>query len=670
MRDGYYLSSYLTIPGLHRLAMVSYRHDNNVSLWRKDGSQIQLLGHWEFERMSGLKHHRTPFLSMEDLRTFVNGLIRPFGVSLDDMTEVWGTPGLATTNDYHFVEEYPELSFHSIAHLYSAMLLDSETFFDGDILALAVDGGPDRLLDQQYKRYWFTGAVSRRGVVETFPVASPGLLYSTAKDRFKMREGTLMALATATTATGRCDREAILDKFDFTGLAALEGAPLAFEEIVAQVRATATTDPDFTEEESFVSAAMKEIQAISVMAMERNIETALERYDLDPARTHLALAGGYALNCPTNSHLMAKYGFRGFLAPPCVDDGGQAVGIGLAAFHKKTGGERFTFSFPGAYLGRQDDDLDGALAEFGEYVADVRDLDLDQAVRDILAEPIAWFHGRSEIGPRALGNRSLIGDPTSRAAKDALNQFKLREWWRPVAPVVLEDQLDEWFEDSRPSPYMLETFTIREERRHQIQAVAHLDYSARVQSLNAGQNPALHALLTAFHRHTGVPMLCNTSLNDKGEPIIDTIREAINFCLRRRISVGYFNGRRVAFRNFDAYPAEGPYPRMRQPFTDLSESRARAVHAELNPHGLPELYLHVLFLDLALSGKFDLRTEEGAAEAFEAVDSRLRADPSLRQAAERSMRRAEHRFTTFGPDALLNLELGAVRQITAPDRAQ
>ncbi|MCA2228531.1 carbamoyltransferase C-terminal domain-containing protein [Nonomuraea aurantiaca] len=664
MRDGYYLSSYLTIPGLHRLAMVSYRHDNNVSLWHKEGSEIKLLGHWEFERLSGLKHHRTPFLGMEDLRRFVNGLIGAFGVSLDDMNEVWGTPGLATTDDYHFVAEYPDISFHSVAHLYSAMLLDSETFFEGDILGLAVDGGPDRLLDQRYKRFWFTGAVSRRGVVETFPVASPGLLYSTAKNRFKMREGTLMALATATTATGQCDRESILDKFEFTGLAALENAPLALDEIVSEVRATSTVDPDFTEEESFVSAVMKEVQAVSVMSMERNIDTALEKFRLDPAGTHLALAGGYALNCPTNSHLMAKYGFRGLLAPPCVDDGGQAVGIGLAAFHKKSEGRRFSFRFPGAYLGRSDNGLDGALAEFEEFVADVSDLDYDTAVRDILAEPVAWFDGRSEIGPRALGNRSLIGDPTSRAAKDALNQFKLREWWRPVAPVVLEDHLEKWFEDSRPSPYMLETFTIREDRRSRIPAVAHLDYSARVQSLNAEQNPRLHALLTAFHGHTGVPMLCNTSLNDKGEPIIDTIREAINFCLRRRISVGYFNGRRVAFRNFDSYPADGPYPRTTEPFTEITESRAQAVHAELNPHGLPELYLHVLFLDLSLSEKFDLRVEEEAAAAFEAVDSRLRADPSLRQAAERSMRRAEQRFTKFGPDALLNLELGAVRQIT------
>ncbi|WP_433261229.1 carbamoyltransferase C-terminal domain-containing protein [Actinosynnema sp. CS-041913] len=663
MRDGYYLSTYLTVPGLHRVARVSYRHDHNVSLWRKDGPEVRLLAHWELERLSGLKHHRTPFLTESDLRGFLDGLLRPHGVSLADVVETWGTPGLSTVDDYHLVAEHPDIAYHSLGHLYSALLLDSDVFFGGTTLGFAVDGGPDRLVDRRYKRHWFSGALVRRGAVEIFPVASPGLLYSTAKDRFGMREGTLMALATATKAVGHCDREAVLDQVDFTGVASLEHAPAALERIVARVRETADADPEFTEEESLVSAVMKEVQAISVLVMERNVERALARFDLDPAETHLALSGGYALNCPTNSHLMAKYGFRGFLAPPCVDDGGQSIGMGLAAFHKKTAGERFEFSFPGAYLGREDRDLDGALREFAGFVDDVGDIDHDQAVRDILAEPVVWFSGRSEIGPRALGNRSLIADPTSMAAKDTLNRFKLREWWRPVAPVVLEDHLADWFEDSRPSPYMLETFTIRGDRRHLIPAVAHLDHSARVQSVNPGQNPELHALLTAMHRRTGVPMLCNTSLNDKNEPIIDTIREAFNFCLRRRVGVGYFNGRRVAFRNFDAYRADGPYPRAREPFVGFPAERETAVRAEENPHGLPDLYLHVLLLDLTAQDRFDLRTVEGAAAAREAVEHRLREDPGLAEAAERSMARAEHRFTNFGTSQLLGLELDAVRRV-------
>jgi carbamoyltransferase len=194
---------------------------------------------------------------------------------------------------------------------------------------------------------------------------------------------------------------------------------------------------------------MKEVQAISVMMMERNVERALDRFDLDPAQVHLAMSGGYALNCPTNSHLVEKYGFRGLLAPPFVSDGGQSVGIALWAFHRRLG--RFDFRFPGAYLGRADDDLDTVLHEHAAFVFDVSEIDHDIAVADLRSGPVVWFHGRSESGPRALGNRSLLADPRSLAAKDALNEIKSREWWRPVAPVVLEDQLAEWFERSRPS---------------------------------------------------------------------------------------------------------------------------------------------------------------------------------------------------------------------------
>lgn len=669
MKDGYYLSTYLNPAGLHRLAHVAYRHDNNVSLWHKDGTRVRLLAHWQLERLSGLKFHRTPFLDAADERCFLDSLLSGFGLSLADMVEVWGTPGLDTIDDYHLVAEYPDLAYHSLAHLYSAMLLDSEAFFDGTILGFAVDRGPDRVLDRRFKRHWFAGGVSRQGLLETFPVDSPGPLYGVAKDKLKMREGTLMALATATKAIGTCDREAVLREFDFTGIDSMKQAPLAFDLIETQVRATVSLDPQFSEHESLVSAIMKEVQAISVMIMERNVERALDRFGLEPSRTRLALAGGYALNCPTNSHLIAKYGFAGLLAPPCVSDEGQALGIGLAAFHKKLGGERFEFTFPGPYLGRADDGLDAALTEFGDFVAEVSVLDEEIAVSDILRHPVAWFDGRSEIGPRALGNRSLLADPTSQAAKATLNEIKLREWWRPVAPVVLEEELAGWFVDSRPSAHMLETFLIRDGRRDRIPAVAHLDDSARVQSLGREQNPALYGLVRAFHRRTGVPMLCNTSLNDKGEPIIDTIREAFNFCLRRRVPVGYFNGRRVVFRAAESYTLDTPLPRDRDPFVAIPPERAEAVRAESNPYRLPDLYLHILLLDFDLNDRLDLRTEQGAAAARQAVEARLRAEPGLREAAESSMRRTARRFVTFGQDHIHDTDHAATRGALEPPRS-
>jgi hypothetical protein len=647
MRDGHYLSAYLNPAGLHRLANVRLRHDHNVSLWHKEGARITLVRHWELERLSGQKMHRTPFLDLADETAFLDRLLTPLGLGVDDMVEVWGTPDLATTDDYHLVDELPELAFHSLAHLYSAVLMDSEVFFDGTIIGLAVDRGPDRLLDRRVKDQWFAGCVVRSGELDVFPVESPGSLYCEARDVFRTREGSLMALATASKAAGHCDREQVLAEYRFDRKDVVEQSRAAFDSVYRQVADTFVVDPDFTEQESLTSAVMKEIQAISVLVMERNIDRIVERHGVDTRQAHLAIAGGYALNCPTNSHLMAKYGFRGFLAPPSVGDDGQSVGIALAAFHKKMPG-RFDFAYPGPYLGREDTDVDGALAAFADFVAAVDDYDEDTAVDDILAGPVVWFDGASEVGPRALGNRSLLGDPTSAAAKDALNEVKSRQWWRPVAPVILEDRLDEWFENSRPSPYMLETFTIRPEQRERIPAVAHLDHSARVQSVARRQNPALYDLVAAFGRRTGVPILCNTSLNDNGEPIIDTIAEAVNFCLRRRIPVAYLNGRRVLLRHFDSYRVDTPLPRTHEPFSVVPPERAAALRAELNPHDLSDLHLFLYLSDLELGARQEIDTAQGAEAVRDLLDARLAADPGLRGSAERTMERNALHFSAYG----------------------
>lgn len=652
MKDGFYLATYLNPAGLHRLAHVRLRHDNNISLWEKTGSTIRLVRHWELERITGQKMHRTPFLDRATETSFINDLLAPLDLKLGDMVEVWGTPDLDTADDYHLVAELPGIAFHSVSHLYSAILMDSEVYFDGTIIGLAVDRGPDRLLDRRFKEHWFAGCVVRSGKADIFPVESPGALYSEARDRFDTREGSLMALATASKAAGRCDRAAILAEHRFDRLDVVESSRAAFDRIYREVQRTFTQDEDFSERESFVSAVMKEVQAISVAVMERNIDRIIAEHDIDTAAAHLAIAGGYALNCPTNSHLMAKYGFRGFLAPPSVGDDGQSIGIALAAFAKKMP-SRFEFRYPGPYLGRTDTDLDTALRRFAGHIADVSDLDEDRAVTDILAGPVAWLDGASEVGPRALGNRSILGDPTTSASKDALNVVKRREWWRPVAPVVMVDRMAEWFEDSRPSPYMLETFMVRPDRRAAIPAVAHLDCSARVQSLSREQNPRLYDLIAAFDRRTGVPMLCNTSLNDKGEPIIDTIAEAISFCLSRRVPIAYVNGHRVELRDFDGYPLDGPLPRTHEPFSVIPPDRADAVRHEFNPHGLPDVELYLYLADLELCAREDIRTEEGAAAVLAIVRQRLAEQPGLRTATEHAIEKNRVHFSAYGWQPLI-----------------
>jgi len=345
------------------------------------------------------------------------------------------------------------------------------------------------------------------------------------------------------------------------------------------------------------------------------VQELLERFDLDPSETYLSLSGGYALNCPTNSHLMNKFGFKGLLIPPCANDGGQSLGTALYAFHKKTDGI-FYFKLESPYYGDQssEDELSDIIQrpENAPFIESVSELNLEQVVTDLHQQPIVWFNGRAEIGPRALGNRSILGDPRNPETKTILNEIKQRQWWRPVAPMVLEEKVQGWFEEARPSPFMLETFKIHDSKLQLIPAVAHLDGSARIQTVNLYQNPIIHELIEMFESNTGVPMLCNTSLNDKGEPIIDRIEEAINFCLRKQIKIAYINQRRVQFKNFEQYILKEPLPRPDASFFALDELEAARRLAELNPHCLDQETLQTYAFNYYLRSRYDIKTVKGS----------------------------------------------------------
>jgi carbamoyltransferase len=145
--------------------------------------------------------------------------------------------------------------------------------------------------------------------------------------------------------------------------------------------------------------------------------------------------------------------------------------------------------------------------------------------RDLI---IGWFQGAMEFGPRALGARSILASPLNASMQDRLNDIKDREDFRPVAPVVLEEEASEWFVDARVSPFMLFVFDVKPEKAGRIPAVRHVDGTARVQTINRGQHPLYYDLLKAFQRRTGVPVLVNTSFNVRGEPIVCTPRDAVS----------------------------------------------------------------------------------------------------------------------------------------------
>ena len=266
--------------------------------------------------------------------------------------------------------------------------------------------------------------------------------------------------------------------------------------------------------------------------------------------------------------------------------------------------QTFEFTFKNAYYGDKDDfERFCSNHEFDEFIESITPFDPQQVVNDLEDGPLVWFDGGAEMGPRALGARSLIGDPRKMETKDRLNDIKLRQWWRPVAPIILKDCIEEWFEETFESPYMLHAVKIREEKRAEIPAILHEDNSARFQSIckEDGQD-RLYQVIEAFYKKTGVPIICNTSLNDKGEPIINRMDEAMNFALRKKIRIIYLNGNRVVLKNHEHYQKDKPLRRSYRAVTYHSKVERDALIRNIGFGDFKQEYVfYALQYDIALT---------------------------------------------------------------------
>jgi carbamoyltransferase len=259
-------------------------------------------------------------------------------------------------------------------------------------------------------------------------------------------------------------------------------------------------------------------------------EIMLELADWLHARTgerRLALAGGVALNCVANSRLWREGPFEEVWVQPAAGDSGTALGAALAMAARLGEDVR---PMPGAALGRGfgDDDVAGWLERAA--VPFERPDDVAEEVADTLARNgvVAWFEGRSEFGPRALGHRSLLADPRDAENLERLNDVKGREQFRPVAPMVLAERAAEIFDGGPvPSPYMLFTHRVVPEWVERIPAVVHVDGTARIQTVDREHEPLMARVLQGFERRTGVPVVVNTSLNTAGRPMVDDPRDAL-----------------------------------------------------------------------------------------------------------------------------------------------
>ena len=249
---------------------------------------------------------------------------------------------------------------------------------------------------------------------------------------------------------------------------------------------------------------------------------------------NLCLSGGVALNSVMNRRLLVECGFRDIFIQPASSDAGNALGAALWVWHHTMGKPR-SWTMEHAYLGPSwsISQLEGALRSRRVVHRTVRDPASEAARLIASGKVVGWFQGRAEVGPRALGARSILADPRRPDMRDIVNhQVKRREWFRPFAPSVLHEHGAEYFDDYRPNPFMLLVQPVRHDRRDQVPAITHVDGSARLQTVTAGPNPEFHRLLTELHRLTGVPMVLNTSFNLRGEPIVHRPEEAVDDYLR------------------------------------------------------------------------------------------------------------------------------------------
>ena len=271
---------------------------------------------------------------------------------------------------------------------------------------------------------------------------------------------------------------------------------------------------------------------------------------------NLCLAGGVALNCVANGKILEEKIFDNIWIQPAAGDAGGSLGAALALWHIEKGNKRsvnFNDDMKGSYLGTEykQDEIEKELKTAGAIFETLGYEELIDKTAEFLSneKAIGWFQGRMEFGPRALGSRSILGDPRSDKMQKNLNlKVKYRESFRPFAPSVLREHLSEWFEMNVDSPYMLLVANINRNKkiemtneqknlfgidklnikRSEIPAVTHVDYSARVQTVTKETNSRYYDLISKFKEKTGCPIVVNTSFNVRGEPIVNTPTDAFN----------------------------------------------------------------------------------------------------------------------------------------------
>ncbi len=402
---------------------------------------------------------------------------------------------------------------------------------------------------------------------------SLGLLYSafTYYTGFKVNSGEYKLMGLAPYGEPKYSRQILdhlvdlkedgsfrLDQSYFDYCTGLTMTNERFAALFGQPVRRADKDP-LTQFHMDIAASIQDVTEIIVSKLCQGIRK-------DTGARNLCLAGGVALNCVANGKILRQGIFDNIWIQPAAGDAGGALGAALAGYHLFQGQPRTVTAgkdaMKGSYLGPvyQQADIEARLTKAGARFTVLADDAMIDATADALAaeKAVGWMQGRMEFGPRALGGRSILGDPRSPTMQKTLNlKVKYRESFRPFAPSVIREDVAEWFDLDGDSPYMLLVAPVAEKHRRTmtedeqklfgidklnvprsaIPAVTHVDYSARVQTIHAETNPRYHALISAFKARTGCGVVVNTSFNVRGEPIVCTPEDAFRCFMGSEIEV-------------------------------------------------------------------------------------------------------------------------------------
>ncbi len=422
-----------------------------------------------------------------------------------------------------------------------------------DALVLVMDGYGDDASSSAYvgrgntlERVWHTSILNSLGLVYTIVTEFLGF------DGFG-DEGKVMALAAyGTNRLVERFREVVtqdddgfyrvdMSYFSYDRYGQIRPLKQKFIDVFGQPR---RKGEPMTEHHCDVARALQAVTEERIVALVRAL---LKRH---PSR-NVVLTGGVALNCVANARVLGETEIERLWVPPCASDTGAPLGAALWHTHVTMGLPRsFELTHPYLGLAYSDDDIVAALKDAGLSYERLSDADVVARTAQALADGaiVGWYQGRFEMGPRALGNRSILADPRHAHMRDVINsKIKKRESFRPFAPVVPAERAAEIFEITQPDPFMTLAPAVRKDKREVIPAAVHVDGTGRIQTIDAVANPRYHALISAFGRLTGVPVLINTSFNEQ-EPIVATPAEAVSCFMRTEMDVlvlGNFYTRRT-----------------------------------------------------------------------------------------------------------------------------